>query len=153
MNIYKVQMYIEGTEDDAISLRKSLAQSVSDEFELNRVFGVDVVSDSPQENLVMALCMVELEDGFDDTQINRLMTILPMGKYMPIEFHANNTSAYGFVNSEYYQTHDYKPDLLAKTINPILDDMNLENADAAYTTEDGRPFFMGYLPDRCRDNG
>lgn len=46
MNVYSIQMYVEGTEENARSLRKSLAQSVRDEFDLRSVFGVKVNLDS-----------------------------------------------------------------------------------------------------------
>ena len=51
MNIYKVLMYVKCTEDDAISLRKNLAQITYDEFELGSVFGVSVDLDTPPEEI------------------------------------------------------------------------------------------------------
>lgn len=48
--IYRVQLFIEGTEDDADSLRQNLAQSISDEYELTRVFGVEVKPDGGHED-------------------------------------------------------------------------------------------------------
>lgn len=151
MNIYRVEMYIEGMEDDAASLRKSLAQTVYDEFELGSVFGVRVEQNEPPENLfdrVMALCLTELETGLEPKQIVKLMGALPGGrKYMPIEFHQNNTSAYGFVDDEYYQIHDYSPEFFAEQINAILEDKNLERLDGKYMTPDGRQFFMGLFTD------
>ena len=101
-----------------------------------------------QPDVIMVLCMVRLEDGLDVKQINTIMDSLPAGKkYMLIEFHENNTSAYGFIESEYYSIHDYVPDFFAKQINAILDDMNLENSDGMYLTPDGRQFYMGYFKD------
>lgn len=47
MDTYRVRMYVKGTEDDAIALRKSLAQTVYDEFELGSVYGVRVEIDNP----------------------------------------------------------------------------------------------------------
>lgn len=150
-NIYKVDMYVKGTDDDAISLRKSLAQTIYDEFELGSVFGVTVTLDNCPEGLlnrVMALCMVELEDGLDEKQVSKVIAALPSDrKYMPIEFHDNNTSAYGFIDSEYYQIHDYKPEYFAGMINAIIGDMNLERPDGMYMTPDGRPFYMGHFND------
>lgn len=146
MGIYNVRLHVEGTESDAISLRKSLAQSVSEEYELKRVFGVSVEPETLQDNLVMALFMVELEDGLCVEQMNMLAALLSTGKrYMTIDFHDNSTSAYGFVEAEYFQSHNYSPEQLSKTVNAILDDMNLENTDGIYATRDGRLFFMGYL--------
>ncbi len=46
MSIYRVQLCFEGTEDDANSIMQSLAQSVSEEFDLKRVFGVTIDLDT-----------------------------------------------------------------------------------------------------------
>ena len=40
--VYRVEFHIKGTEDNANALRRSLAQCVSDEFEIKHVFGVTV---------------------------------------------------------------------------------------------------------------
>lgn len=146
-NIYKVQMSVECTEEGATAMRKSLAQAVYDEFELSEqcaVFGVNIeLSVLPKHQYVMALHMVELEDGLEGEQVNRLLSVLPDGrKYMPIEFHENNTSAYGFVDSEYYQIHDYTPGFITSMISDILDDQKLESSDGIYTTPDGKKFYM-----------
>ena len=72
MNTYKVQMYIRGSEDDAASLRKHLAQTVYDEFELGSVFGVEIELDSPPAGTIdraMPLCMVGLEQSFPSDMI------------------------------------------------------------------------------------
>lgn len=151
MNTYKVQMYVKGTEEDAASLRKHLAQSVYDEFELGSVFGVRITLEEPPEAVsdrVMALCMVELETGLTEVQIEKLMSSLPADKeYMPIEFHAENASAYGFVEAEYYQIHDYSPSFFAEQIEAILSDTALETADGRYLTPDGSQFLLGYCND------
>lgn len=151
MNIYKIEMYVKGTEDDAIALRKDLAQTVYDEFELGSAFGVSVTPDDCPEdilNRVMALCQVQLEDGLTAKQISRLLASLPEGRqYMLIEFHENNSSAYGFIDAEYYQVHYYKPDFFADMIKGILGDMKLEKPGGMYMTPDGRQFYMGYLND------
>jgi hypothetical protein len=151
MSTYRVTLYAEGTEEDALSLKKSLAQSINDEYSLKSVFSVSVDLDDPPDDLsdrVMALCMVELEMGLDRKQLDQLMHELPEGrKYMPIEFHENNTSAYGFIDSEYYEEHGYKTDCFSEQINAILDDMRLESSDGRYRTPDGRLFYMGYFSD------
>jgi hypothetical protein len=41
-NAYKVEFYFDGTEDDAHSLCRILAQTIADEFEICRVYGVTV---------------------------------------------------------------------------------------------------------------
>ena len=151
MKTYKVQMYISGSEEDAIALRKELAQIVHDEFQLGPVFGVTVDLDDPPADIhdrVMALCMVGLEDGLDARQISKLMDALPTDKkYMQIEFHENNTSAYGFIDAEYYGTHNYEPGFISEQIQAILDDVELEKPDGRYMTPDGRQFYMGYFND------
>jgi len=48
-NTYKTEFYIEGTEDDAHALRRYLAQNVSDEFNIRRVFDVTVTIDEDSE--------------------------------------------------------------------------------------------------------
>jgi hypothetical protein len=150
-NTYKIQMYVKCTEEKAVSLREELAQITYDEFELDSVFDVSVDSSIPPETTsdnVMALCMVELEKGLHIKQIEKLLSLLPADKdYMPIEFHNNNTSAYGFIESEYYQIHDYKPDFIEEQINIILEDIRLESPDGIYMTPDGRQFYMGYFND------
>ena len=47
---YKVEFYIEGTEADAHALRRCLAQWVSDEFDIRRVFGVEVCVDGGEND-------------------------------------------------------------------------------------------------------
>ena len=49
MNQYKVIFHINGTEKDANALRKCLAQSVSDEFEIAAVYGVGVELEEAEE--------------------------------------------------------------------------------------------------------
>jgi len=46
MNIYKVTMHVKCTEDDAELLRKILAQTIYDDFELGSVFNVSVELDN-----------------------------------------------------------------------------------------------------------
>ena len=151
MTYYKIQMYVKCTEEKAASLQKELAQTIYDEFELDSVFSVNIDSSIPPETVfekVMALCMVELGEGIHERQIKMLLSLLPADKdYMPIEFHDNNTSAYGFIQAEYYQLYDYKPDFIEEQINAILDDKNLENPDGIYMTPDGRQFCMDYFSD------
>jgi len=151
MDFYKIQMYVKCTEEKADSLREELAQTIYDEFELDSAFSVNVDSTIPPETVfekVMALCMVELGEGLHERQIKMLLSLLPSDKnHIPIEFHINNASAYGFIESEYYQIHDYKPDFIEEQINAILDDRNLENPDGIYMTPDGRQFCMDYFSD------
>ena len=149
MDTYKIMAYAKGSEEDAAALRKELAQVVYDEFELGGVFGVSVELDiPPKDTYVMALCMVELETGLSKAQVGKVLSMLPdKGDYMPVEFHDNNTSAYGFVSADYYQQYNYEPGPLSEIINPILGDMKLESANGVYKTADGSLFYMGYFRD------
>ena len=74
MNTYKVQMYINGTENDAIFLRKSLAQTTYDEYELGSVFGVSVELESPPEEI----CGVENDTAVpeDETIIQQIFDVV-----------------------------------------------------------------------------
>lgn len=102
--------------------------------------------ESPTYNMV--LCIVELERGINTKQISKILDFLDdKREFMPIEFHMNNTSAYGFIDSEYYETHNYSPDFIANTVNTILDDMGLESSDGVYSTSDGHKFYMSYFND------
>ena len=87
MDFYKIQMYVKCTEEKADSLREELAQTIYDEFELGSVFGLDIEMKTPPEDVfykVMALCMVELGEGFHERQIKMLLSLLPADKdYMP----------------------------------------------------------------------
>jgi hypothetical protein len=64
-HIYKVEFYFEGTEDDTHALRRSLAQSVADEFDINRVFGVAVCLDDDTQNAPSA--NMQIPDGAEIT--------------------------------------------------------------------------------------
>ena len=149
MNTYKVEMYIKGSEEDAVSLRKSLAQTVYDEFELGSVFGVTVRLDEPAEDAysnVMALCIVSPDTRLCEKQVDRLMEMLPSGKkYTEIDFRQSVASAYGFVDFEYLQTHNHDSGFLAEQVGGILSGIKPENPDETYMTPDGRQFFLGYL--------
>ena len=49
MSIYKVEMYIQGTQEDMTALYTHLAQTVYDEFELGAVFRVKIELDEDDE--------------------------------------------------------------------------------------------------------
>ena len=51
MKTYKIQLFVECTEEDAISLQKELAQTIHDDFELGSgaVYGVSVKLDTASE--------------------------------------------------------------------------------------------------------
>jgi len=150
INKYKSEMYVNCTETDSLSLKKSLAQTVFDGFDFgkqNAVFGVTVEPDTlvPENDYVMALCMVELGDGLSIKQIKKLISILPENaQYMPIEFHAGNTSAYGFICADFFESHNYLNNFF-NGIDEVLEDKSLESPDGVYETSDGRKFYMSYL--------
>ena len=49
-DIYRVHFCAECSEEDAASLRKILAQTICDEFELHSVFGVSIESDTAKDD-------------------------------------------------------------------------------------------------------
>lgn len=62
------------------------------------------------EQLIMALGMTELCRGLTAVEYRSLLEQLPADKgYMPIEYHGNNISAYGFVEADYYEQHNFDP--------------------------------------------
>jgi hypothetical protein len=74
------------------------------------------------KELVIALGVVPLEQGFSPSQIVSLSAMLsPLSFYMPIEFHQNNSSAYGFIKDTYYEEHDYKAEAFNGLILPLLE--------------------------------
>lgn len=86
----------------------------------------------------------ELEIGLSKSQILSLLDKLQMDShgYMPIEFHAENSSAYGFICSSYYEELSYNDSSIAKVIEPILSDWNNESDDYIYKLEDGTEVYM-----------
>jgi hypothetical protein len=114
--------------------------------EKNAVFGVNVeITIAPAHEYVMALYMVELDDGLDAKQIERLLSELPdNGKFIPIEFSGENSTAIGFINAGYFEEHDYNDAFISGKITNILNDMALESPNSVYDTPDGKKFYMGY---------
>ena len=108
---------------------------------------IDEYSES-MKSCIMVLCMVALEDGITKNKISKMLWLLSSYKeYMPIEFQTDNTAAIGFIESEYYESHDYKPDFIENTVNAILDDINLESPDKIYPAPDEKTFYMDYFND------
>ena len=94
---------------------------------------------------VMALRMVELGNGLSPKQIIELTALLDNHKtYMPIEFHANNTSAYGFILSDYFEEYNYLTEDLDKEVSILIDDWNLLSNDNIYSLTDGEKFYMSF---------
>lgn len=87
---------------------------------------------------------VELEEGLNKTQIINLLDKLEEDDngYIPIELHANNSSAYGFITSSYYEELSFDKSSIAKVIEPVLEDWNKEREDKKYKLEDGIFVYM-----------
>lgn len=122
-------------------LRENFTQSV------NGAIGKSSKLTEPQRHVyVMVLCMVELGAGINLNQILEMLALLsPEKRYIHVEFHAANTSAYGYIESEYYEGYNYASDFLENMVLPVIDDKNLESPDGVYTISDGRYFYMGYF--------
>ena len=96
-----------------------------------------------KEQIRMSLLMVPLEEGLTKAQIVKVLKRLPDNvTLMPIEFHANNTSAYGFIISESYEELYYLNEVLASYVEPILEDMELQKPNNIYRVCDWC-FWMG----------
>lgn len=87
---------------------------------------------------VMVLGTIEPTTGLFPAQVKQVLEQLSDTKeYVPIEFHENNTSAYGYIESDYYERYDYEYDRMVKCVCPILNDMKMETADGVYYLPDG----------------
>lgn len=152
INMYKVQMNVKGTYEDALALRKYLAQTVFGGFDMteeNSVSGVTVEIDvPPTEPYVMALCVVELEAGLSVQQISKLVSVLPADvKYQEIEFSAGNSEAIGFIETGFFETYNYDSKFIVYKINAILENVALETPNGIYEMPDGQKFLMSYFND------
>jgi|GEM_PF-2983036 len=95
------------------------------------------------EELVMVLGIAPLEQGVSPAQIIWLASMLPPTKfYMPIEFHENNTSAYGFIKDDYYERHNYNSEAFHGLVLPVLNDILVSNTEY-YTTPDNKRVYIG----------
>jgi hypothetical protein len=97
------------------------------------------------KELVMALGVVPLEQGFSPAQILSLSAMLPATSfYMPIEFHQNNSSAYGFIKDAYYEEHDYKTEAFNGLILPLLEN-GLSGDEMYLLTPDNQRIYISHL--------
>ena len=97
------------------------------------------------EQLIMALGMTALCGGLTAVEYQSLLEHLPADKeYMPIEYHGNNTSAYGFVEADYYEQHNFDPTSFEIDVVPILEDARNENKSGKYRLADGADFLLVY---------
>lgn len=87
---------------------------------------------------------VELGEGLDKSQIISLLDKLEYDEqgYMPIEFHANNSSAYGFITSSCYEDLSFDKSYIAKVIEPVLENWDNETEDGVYKLDDATLIFM-----------
>ena len=86
----------------------------------------------------IVLYHVELEEGLSKVQIINLLDKLEEDDngYMPIELHANNSSAYGFITSSYFEELSFDKSSITKVIEPVLEDWSNEREDKRYKLED-----------------
>lgn len=92
----------------------------------------------------VALYHDELEMGLSKYKITALLEKMEDDNrgYMPLEFHAENSSAYGFICSSYYEELSYDDSGIAKVVESVLSDWNNESEDFIYRLEDGTEVFM-----------
>lgn len=152
-NILVYRHFINGKDiySNAITLYDDEGEQVTDSF-INKIESdIELVAKrgllklNPEFNkFKVALHHVELEKGIGKTQILDLIDKLIEDDkgYMPIEFHTNNSSAYGFISSTYYEELNYDNSNISKIIEPILEDWNNEREDKIYTLEDKTEVYM-----------
>lgn len=109
------------------------------EEEIERVAKMGLLKENHSfDKYKITLHHVKLEEGLNKTQIINLLDKLEEDDkgYMPIEFHTNNSSAYGFITSSYYEELSFDKSSIAKVIELVLEDWNNEREDKKYKLED-----------------
>ena len=109
------------------------------EEEIERVAKMGLLEENNNFNKYkIVLHHVELEEGLNKVQIINLLDKLEEDDngYIPIEFSANNSSAYGFITSSYYEELSFDNSSIAKVIEPVLENWNNEREDKLYKLED-----------------
>lgn len=115
------------------------------EKEIERVAEMGLLElNSKFNKFKVVLHHVELEEGLNKAQIVDLLDKLVEDDrgYMPIEFHVNNSSAYGFISSTYYEELDYDISKITKVIEPVLENWDNEKEDKEYKLEDETIVYM-----------
>lgn len=128
--------------DDGLQIGDSDYYDFSEEIEEAAKMGL--LEKNKEFKFKAVLCMVELEDGLDKEQILNILELIKDDSrgYMPIEIHDNNSSAYGFISSSYYESISYNINNLSEIIKPVLNDWDNQSADNIYTLKDGTKIYM-----------
>ena len=114
--------------------------------EVERVANMGLLKPNPNFNKFKAvLHLVELESGLDKNQIFSILNKLEDDDngYMPIEVNKNNSSAYGFICSSYYEELNYDINNISCILEPVLDDWRNESISKIYKLKDGTDIYMG----------
>lgn len=129
--------------DDGLQIGNSDYYDFSEEIEEAAKMGL--LEKNSELKFKAVLCMVGLEDSVSKEQISNMLELIEDDSrgYMPIEIHDNNSSAYGFISSSYYESTSYNIDDLSKLIKPVLNDWANESTDNTYTLKDGTKIYMG----------
>lgn len=87
---------------------------------------------------------VELEDGLTQSQILGLLDRIEDDNrgIMPIEFHEENSSAYGFITSSCYESLSYDKKEISDVITEVLKDWDNERKDRIYKINDEVSIYM-----------
>lgn len=128
--------------DDGLQIGDSNYYDFSEEIDEAAKMGL--LEKNKEFKFKAALCMVELEDGLNKEQISNILGLIEDDSrgYMPVEIHDNNSSAYGFISSSYYDSISYDINNLSEVIKPVLNDWDNESADNIYTLKDGTKIYM-----------
>jgi hypothetical protein len=106
-------------------------------------------------NYAMVLCMVKLEDGLTIEQINKTASMLhPDKTWIPIDFHDNNTSAYGYVEQSHYEACDYNNEVLNAYIDKFIGNWDNIKEGNIYPGVNGEPYYISFMEhEKCGTTG
>ena len=94
----------------------------------------------------MVLCMVRLDEGLTVAQIGKIAAQLrETAQWIPIDFHDNNTSAFGFVEQEYFDSCGGNTDVIATKVNGIIGDWDTHNPEQTYAGINDGLYFINFF--------
>lgn len=129
--------------DDGLQFKDAPIDKIEEEIESGAKMGLLIENDEFDKYKIV-LHHVELEEGLDKSQIVNLLDKLDDDEkgYMPIEFHKNNSSAYGFITSSYYEELSFDKSKIGEIIEPVLENWDNEREDKIYKIDDETYIFM-----------
>lgn len=80
----------------------------------------------------MVLIQCPLDEGLSKKDYMDMLNIVDNLPLSTIDFHVNNTSAYGFITYDAFEKFDFDSNNIAPYVLPILNDQDLENDSCMY---------------------